>query len=118
MERRDEAPECPHRIASLARSTRSPFSSELLDGEAEATKFDTACMLLQSQLPKVKVPSLAAFHQLDRHVAAEGFDLSGPTAEARIGAMAARNERDDDLRAAAPYGGGRQRRQQRWENRA
>ena len=65
----------------------------------------TACLLLQSQLPKVKPPSLAAFHQLDRHVAAEGFDLSGPTAEARIGAMAARNERDDDLRAAAPYGG-------------
>ena len=82
-----------------------PVLNELLDGEAEATKYDTACLLLQSQLPKVKVPSLAAFHQLDRHVAAEGFDLSGPTAEARIGAMAARNERDDDLRAAAPYGG-------------
>ena len=82
-----------------------PVLNELLDGEAEATKYDTACLLLQSQLPKVKPPSLAAFHQLDRHVAAEGFDLSGPTTEARIGAMAARNERDDDLRAAAPYGG-------------
>ena len=82
-----------------------PVLNELLDGEAEATKYDTACLLLQSQLPKVKAPSLAAFHQLDRHVAAEGFDLSGPTAEARIDAMAARNERDDDLRAAAPYGG-------------
>ena len=82
-----------------------PVLDELLDGEAEATKYDTACLLLQSQLPKVKVPALAAFHQLDRHVAVEGFDLSGPTAEARIVAMAARNERDDDLRAAAPYGG-------------
>ena len=82
-----------------------PVLDELLDGEAESTKYDTACLLLHSQLPKVTVPSLAAFHQLDRHVAAEGFDLSGPTAEARIGAMAARDERDDDLRAAAPYGG-------------
>ena len=82
-----------------------PVLSELLDGEAESTKYDTACLLLHSQLPKVTVPSLAALHQLDRHIAAEGFDLSGPTAEARIGAMAARDERDDDLRAAAPYGG-------------
>ena len=48
------------------------------------------------------VPSLAALHQLDRHIAAEGFDLSGHTAEADIGAMAARDERDDDLHAAAP----------------
>ena len=50
-------------------------------------------------------PSLVALHQLDRHITAEGFDLSDHTAEARIGAMAAREERDDDLRTAAPYGG-------------
>ena len=82
-----------------------PVLDELLDGEAETTKYDTACLLLHSQLPKVAAPSLAALHQPDRHIAAEGFDLSGDTAEARIGAMAARDERDDNLRAAAPYGG-------------
>ena len=50
-------------------------------------------------------PSLAAFTQLDRHLAAVGYDLSGGTASERMDAMAARDERDDDLRAAAPYGG-------------
>ena len=76
-----------------------------LAGEAEATKFDTACNLLATQLPKVTAPSLAAFTQLDRHLAAVGYDLSGDTAAERMDAMAARDERDDDLRAAAPYGG-------------
>ena len=92
MERRSKAPECSHRPSVLG---------ELLGGEAESTKYDTACLLLHSQLPKVTAPSLAALHQLDRHIAAEGFDLSGHTAEARIGAMAARDERDGDLRRAA-----------------
>ena len=50
-------------------------------------------------------PSLAVFHQLDRHLAAEGFDLSGDTAADRISAIDARDARDDDLCAAAPYGG-------------
>ena len=38
---------------------------ELLAGEAEATKYDTACVMLDAQLPTVSPPSLAAFHQLD-----------------------------------------------------
>ena len=59
-----------------------PVLSKLLDGEAESTKYDTACLLLHSQLPNVTGPSLAALHQLDRDVAAEGFDLSGPTGSA------------------------------------
>ena len=82
-----------------------PALDGLLEGEAEATKFDTACNLLSAQLPKVTAPSLAAFTQLDRHLAAVGYDLSGDTAAERMDAMAARDERDDDLRAAAPYGG-------------
>ena len=82
-----------------------PALDELLAGEAEATKFDTACVVLAAQLPKVSAPSLAAFHQLDRHLAAEGFDLSGGTAAERMDAIAARDARDVDLRAAAPYGG-------------
>ena len=82
-----------------------PTLDGLLEGEAEATKFDTACNLLSAQLPKVTAPSLAAFTQLDRHLAAVGYDLSGDTASERMEAMAARDERDDDLRAAAPYGG-------------
>ena len=82
-----------------------PALNGLLAGEAEATKFDTACNLLATQLPKVTAPSLAAFTQLDRHLAAVGYDLSGDTAAERMDAMAARDERDDDLRAAAPYGG-------------
>ena len=82
-----------------------PVLAELLEGEAEATKYGTTCLLLQSQLPKVTVPSLAAFHQLDHHLASEGFDLSGDTTAKRISAMTARDKRDDDLRAAAPYGG-------------
>ena len=56
-----------------------PVLDELLAGEAEATRYDTACLLLHSQLPKVTAPSLAAFHQLDRHIASEGFDLGGDT---------------------------------------
>ena len=82
-----------------------PALDELLAGEAEATKYDTACVVLAQQLPKLSAPSLAAFHQLDRHLAAEGFDLSGGTASERMDAIAARDARDDDLRAAAPYGG-------------
>ena len=82
-----------------------PALDELLAGEAEATKFDTACVVLAQQLPKLSAPSLAAFHQLDRHLAAEGFDLSGGTAAERMDAIAARDARDVDLRAAAPYGG-------------
>ena len=89
-------------------ATRSlPVLGELLEGEVEETKYGTACLLLMSQLPTVAAPSLAAFIQLERHrhLASEGFDLSGGTAADRIGAMTARAERDDDLRAAAPYGG-------------
>ena len=52
----------------------------------------------------MSAPSLATFHQLDRHLAAEGFDLSGGTASERLDAIATRDARDDDLRAAAPYG--------------
>ena len=52
----------------------------LLAGEAEATEYDTTCLLLAAQLPKQVTPSLAAFHQLNRHLAAEGFDLSGDSA--------------------------------------
>ena len=33
-----------------------PVLSELLDGEAESTKYDTACLLLHSQLPKATPP--------------------------------------------------------------
>ena len=36
---------------------------ELLAGEAESTKYDTACCVLDSQLPKVSAPSLAAFRR-------------------------------------------------------
>ena len=83
-----------------------PALGELLAGEAEATKYDTACVVLeQQQLPKLPAPSLAAFHQLSRHLAAEGFDLSGGTASERMDAIAAHDARDVDLRAAAPYGG-------------
>ena len=82
-----------------------PALDELLEGEAEETKYDTACVVLAAQLPKVPAPSLAAFHQLDRHLAAEGFDLSGGTASERMDAIAARDARDGDLLAAAPYGG-------------
>ena len=78
---------------------------ELLAGEVEATKFGTACIVLDSQLPKVSAPSLAAFYQLARHLAAEGYDLSGDTAADRINAIDTRDEHDDDLRASAPYGG-------------
>ena len=39
-----------------------PALSELLEGEAEETKFDTACVVLEQQLPKLPAPSLAAFH--------------------------------------------------------
>ena len=78
---------------------------ELLAGEAEATKYGTVCCVLGAQLPNVSAPSLVAFHQLDRHLAAEGFDLSGDTASERPDAIAARDARDDDLRAAEPYGG-------------
>ena len=78
---------------------------ELLAGEAEATKYDTACCVLGTQLPKVPAPSLAAFHQLNQHLAPEGFDLSGATAAERIDVINARDARDDDLRAVAPYGG-------------
>ena len=78
---------------------------ELLAGEAKATKYDTACCVLRTQLPKVPAPLLAAFHQLNRHFASEGFDLSGDTATDRISAIGACGARDDDLRAAAPYGG-------------
>ena len=49
-----------------------PVLDELLAGEAESTKYDTACLLLHSQLPKATAPSLAALHQPDRHIAAEG----------------------------------------------
>ena len=79
--------------------------NKLLAGEAEVTKFDTACVVLAQQLPNLSVPSLAALHQLDRHLAAEGFDLSGTTASERMDTIAARDARDGDLRAAAPYGG-------------
>ena len=82
-----------------------PALDELLEGEAEATKFDTACNVLAAQLPKVTAPSLAAFSRLDRHLAAVGYDLSGGTAAERMESIAARDERDEDLRAAAPYGG-------------
>ena len=51
------------------------------------------------------IPSLAAFHQLDRHLAAKGFDLCGATAADRIGAMSAREVRDTKIERAAPYGG-------------
>ena len=51
------------------------------------------------------IPSLAAFHQLDHHLASEGFDFSGDTAADRTNAMTARDERDSALRAAALYGG-------------
>ena len=78
---------------------------ELLAGEAEATKYDTACCVLGTQLPKVSALTLAAFHQLIQHLASEGVDLSGDTAADRINAINARDARDDDLRAAAPYGG-------------
>ena len=78
----------------------------LLAGEAEeATKYDTACLLLAAQVPKQVIPSLAAFHQLDRHLAAEGFDLSGDTAAERIGTIGAREVRDTGIERAAPYGG-------------
>ena len=82
-----------------------PALDGLLEGEAEMTKFDTACDVLASQLPKVTAPSLAAFSRLDRHLAAVGYDLSGGTASERMDSIAARDERDEDLRAAAPYGG-------------
>ena len=82
-----------------------PALAGLLEGEAEMTKFDTACDVLASQLPKVTAPSLAAFSRLDRHLAAVGYDLSGGTASERMDSIAARDERDEDLRAAAPYGG-------------
>ena len=39
-----------------------PVLSKLLDGEAESTKYDAACLLLHSQLPKMTAPSLAALH--------------------------------------------------------
>ena len=64
-----------------------PALAELLAGEGEATKYDTACCLLGAQLPKVPGPSLAAFYQLDHHLVSEGFDLSGDTAANRINAM-------------------------------
>ena len=82
-----------------------PALAGLLEGEAEMTKYDTACDVLSSQLPKVAAPSLAAFSRLDRHLAAVGYDLSGGTASERMDSIAARDERDEDLRAAAPYGG-------------
>ena len=82
-----------------------PALDGLLAGEAEESKYGTACVVLEQQLPKLSTPSLAAFHQLDRHLAAEGFDLSGGTASERMDAIAARDARDDDLLAAAPYGG-------------
>ena len=78
---------------------------KLLAGETEITKHGTACFVLETQLPKVSVPSLVAFYQLDRRLAAKGYDLSGGTAFERIDTIAARYARDDDLRAAAPYGG-------------
>ena len=81
-----------------------PALAGLLEGEAEMTKFDTACDVLASQL-KVTAPSLAAFSRLDRHLTTVGYDLSGGTASERMDSIAARDERDEDLRAAAPYGG-------------
>ena len=58
-----------------------------------------------AELPKVTVPSLAAFHQPDRYLATEGFGLSGDTAPARIGAIGAREVRDTKIERAAPYRG-------------
>ena len=104
MERRVQDTECPLERFPCALNSL-PALDELLAGEAEATKFDTACVVLAQQLPKLAAPSLAALHQLDRHLAAEGFDLSGGTAAERMDAIAARDARDVDLRAAAPYGG-------------
>ena len=78
---------------------------ELLAGEAKIAKYDVACCVLDTQLPKVSAPSLVAFHQLDWHLAAEGFDLGGDTAADRINAIDARDARDDYLHAASPYCG-------------
>ena len=62
-----------------------------------------------SELPaalKVNADSFVPFEgHDDRHLAAEDFDLSGGTASERLGVIAVRDARDDDLRAAAPYGG-------------
>ena len=87
------------------RTQRARRHRLLLAGEAEETKYDTRCLLLFAQLPKQTVPLLAVFHQLNHHLSAEGFDLSGPTAADRIGAMSAREVRDTEVERAAPYGG-------------
>ena len=75
----------------------------LLAGEAEEIKCNTACLLLAAQLPKRAISSLAAFHQLDRHLAAEGFDLSGDIAVERIGAIGAREVCDTEMERAVSY---------------
>ena len=77
----------------------------LLAGEAEVTKYDTACLLLAAQLSKQVTPSLAVFHQLNRHLAAKGFDPSGGTTAERIGVIGARDVCDKEIERAAPYGG-------------
>ena len=83
-----------------------PTLQLVMEGEPEERMYDTACSLLAQQLPKQRTPTLAAFSALDRHIAAEDFDLSGATTAARIDGMAARAERDDTLERAAPYGVG------------